>query len=139
MRFTSLVALAVAPLVLAANFNVNVGQSNTFAFSPTSITGAVAGDTITFTFLSRNHSATSTTFTTPCPPPAGGVAGSFDTGFFDATTGTKTTVVTLTSSNTQWIACRQANGGHCRLGMTFAINPTSSQTYEQFLLNAMRS
>ncbi|KAF7422200.1 hypothetical protein PC9H_010355 [Pleurotus ostreatus] len=139
MRFTSIVAaaLAVVPSALAANFAVNVGQGNTFAFNPTSITGAVAGDTITFTFMSRNHSATTTTFTTPCPPPAGGVPGGFDTGFLSATGTTQPqAVVTLASGNTQWVACRQAGGAHCRMGMTFAVNPTAEQTYEQFLANA---
>ncbi|KAF4568631.1 hypothetical protein EYR36_010644 [Pleurotus pulmonarius] len=142
MRFTSIAAaaLAVVPSALAANFAVNVGQGNTFAFSPTSITGAVAGDTITFTFMSRNHSATTTTFTTPCPPPDGGVAGGFDTGFHSATgTDQPQAVVTLTSADTHWVACRQAAGGHCRIGMTFAVNPTASQTYAQFLANALAS
>ncbi|KAF4580693.1 hypothetical protein EYR40_003092 [Pleurotus pulmonarius] len=142
MHFTSIVvaAFAVVPSAFAANFAVNVGQDNTFAFNPTSITGAVAGDTITFTFMSRNHSATTTTFTTPCPPPDGGVAGGFDTGFQSATGTTQPqSVVTLASADTQWVACRQANGGHCRLGMTFAVNPTASQTYEQFLANAQAS
>ncbi|KAF4577529.1 hypothetical protein EYR40_003068 [Pleurotus pulmonarius] len=139
MRFTSIVAaaLAVVPSALAADFAVNVGQDNTFAFNPTSITGAVAGDTITFTFLTRNHSATTTTFTTPCPPPDGGVPGGFDTGFHSATgTDQPQAVVTLASDSTQWVACRQAGGAHCRLGMTFAVNPTAEQTYEQFLENA---
>ncbi|KAF9493012.1 hypothetical protein BDN71DRAFT_1450842 [Pleurotus eryngii] len=141
MRFTSIVAaaLAVVPSVLAANFAVNVGQDNTFAFNPTSITGAAAGDTITFTFLTRNHSATTTTFTSPCPPPDGGVPGGFDTGFHPATSSPAQAVVTLASGNTQWVACRQAGGAHCRLGMTFAVNPTAEQTYEQFLANARAS
>ncbi|KAJ8692011.1 hypothetical protein PTI98_011528 [Pleurotus ostreatus] len=157
MRFTSIVAaaLAVVPSALAANFAVNVGQGNTFAFNPTSITGAVAGDTITFTFMSRNRKplqpngcAIQLTISPPrlcdhdhfhysLPTPAGGVPGGFDTGFLSATGTTQPqAVVTLASGNTQWVACRQAGGAHCRMGMTFAVNPTAEQTYEQFLANA---
>ncbi|KAF4580780.1 hypothetical protein EYR38_003067 [Pleurotus pulmonarius] len=140
MRFTSIVAaaLAVVPSALAADFAVNVGQDNTFAFNPTSITGAVAGDTITFTFLTRNRKLRDyDDFHHSMPTPDGGVPGGFDTGFHSATgTDQPQAVVTLASDSTQWVACRQAGGAHCRLGMTFAVNPTAEQTYEQFLENA---
>ncbi|KAJ7585614.1 hypothetical protein C8J56DRAFT_1027244 [Mycena floridula] len=143
MRFTSLatvVAVAAAPLVQGANWAVSVGAGNAFAFSPTTITPAV-GDTVTFTFLTRIHSATTTTFTSPCPPPVGGVGpGGFDTDFQDATTGTTPNVtITITDTNPHWVSCRQAAGAHCRAGMTMAINPTAAQTYEQFLANAKAS
>jgi plastocyanin len=46
------IALALASNALAANFNVTVGENNTFAFNPTEIHPEV-GDTVTFQFLSR--------------------------------------------------------------------------------------
>jgi len=132
----SAVTLATAP-VLAANFAVTVGAGNLFAFSPTEI-HPEAGDTVTFTFLTRNHSATTTTFESPCPPPEGGVPGGFDTGFHPTGTGdTPSVTITIGDTNPHWVACRQANGAHCRMGMTLAINPTLSQTYAQFLAHAI--
>ncbi|KAL0960472.1 hypothetical protein HGRIS_005514 [Hohenbuehelia grisea] len=143
MRFAtsmiSAIMLGAAPMTLAANFAVSVGAGNSFAFSPTEIHPNV-GDTVTFNFLTRNHSATTTTFTNPCPPPAGGVAGGFDTGFQNAVNGNAPSVtITITDTAPHWVACRQAAGAHCRMGMTFAINPTTSQTYAQFLANARAS
>lgn len=57
MRFTSILstAMAFAPaLTYAADWAVSVGANNAFAFSPTEVHPA-AGDTITFTFLTRNR------------------------------------------------------------------------------------
>ncbi|KAF5341584.1 hypothetical protein D9758_014077 [Tetrapyrgos nigripes] len=140
MHFTALVATVAAAALpaLAANFDVEVGANNGFVYAPTSISGAVAGDTITFTFTSRNHTATTTTFNDPCTPPAGGFGtGGFDTGFHDTTSGPQVAVITLQDSDTHFVACRQAAGAHCHAGMTFAINPTDDQTYAEFLQNAL--
>ncbi|KAF8913638.1 hypothetical protein CPB85DRAFT_1433832 [Mucidula mucida] len=141
MLFKSIIAfaLAFAPVALAANIDVQVGPNNAFSFAPTTITADV-GDTITFTFLSRNHSATTTTFESPCTVPEGGVGpGGFDTGFFDATTEVQTAVATITDTEPHWVTCRQAAGAHCRLGMVMAINPPPDMTEEQFLANALAS
>ncbi|KAJ8490093.1 hypothetical protein ONZ45_g13283 [Pleurotus djamor] len=138
MKFAAF-ALALLPLAFGKNIPVSVGASNSFAFSPTSVVANV-GDTITFTFLSRNHSATTTFFDTPCPPPDGGVPGQFDTGYFNAVGGqTPSTTVTITTTAPQFVACAQAAGGHCRMGMVMAINPTAQQTFDQFLANARAS
>ncbi|KAK7467385.1 hypothetical protein VKT23_004441 [Stygiomarasmius scandens] len=140
MRFTSLataVALAVLPSAFAANWDVSVGANNQFAYSPTTITPAV-GDTVTFTFFTRNHTATTTDFNNPCPPPPGGVGpGAFDTGFHVSTDAP--VVITIEDTDPHFVSCMQAAGAHCRLGMTLAINPTDDQTYEEFLNNARNS
>ncbi|KAF9020651.1 hypothetical protein BDZ89DRAFT_1202446 [Hymenopellis radicata] len=141
MLFKSILslALAFAPVAFAANIDVQVGPANAFAFAPTTITPDV-GDTITFTFLSRNHSATTTTFDSPCDVPAGGVGpGAFDTGFFDATTEVQTAVVTIADTDPHFVTCRQAAGAHCRLGMVMAINPPPDMTEAQLLANALAS
>ncbi|KAJ8089439.1 hypothetical protein PM082_014688 [Marasmius tenuissimus] len=133
----SVVALAVSP-ALGRNFNVMVGANNDFIFAPNQVNGALPGDTVTFTFVSKNHSATTTTFNNPCPPPPGGVGpNGFDTGF-NPTTDTNHPVRVITVRDTQphFVACMQAGGAHCNMGMTFAINPTRQLTYDAFLNNA---
>ncbi|KAF4562922.1 hypothetical protein EYR40_007365 [Pleurotus pulmonarius] len=132
-------ALALIPAALAVDIPVSVGAQNSFAFSPTSITAKV-GDTVTFTFISRNHSATTTTFETPCPPPDGGLPGQFDTGFLSAIGGeTPSVTIPITTAGPQFVACAQADGGHCRIGMVMVINPTTEQTFDAFLANALAS
>ncbi|KAJ7243066.1 hypothetical protein C8J57DRAFT_1367132 [Mycena rebaudengoi] len=135
------VFLALIPTILAANHAVTVGAGNSFAFDPTSVVAAV-GDTVTFTFFSRNHSSTTTTFSgAVCPPPAGGVGpNGWDSGFLPATTGsTPSFVYNVVDTAPHFAACMQNAGGHCRIGMTFALNPTAAQTYAQFNQNAINS
>ncbi|GLB40967.1 hypothetical protein LshimejAT787_0901820 [Lyophyllum shimeji] len=142
MQLTSFVAAALAfcPVVFGANFLVMVGANNGFTFTPNEIHPNV-GDTVTFQFLTRNHSATTTTFTSPCPPPPGGVGpNGFDTGFQPATTGsTPSVTVTIQDTQPHWVSCMQAAGAHCRTGMTLAINPTAQMTEAQFMANAIAS
>ncbi|KAL0568403.1 hypothetical protein V5O48_013580 [Marasmius crinis-equi] len=138
MQFTALLsAIVLAAPAFAANFDVMVGANNDFIFLPDQVVADV-GDTITFTFVSKNHSATTTTFVNPCPPPPGGQGpDGFDTGF-NPTTDTDHPVHVITVQDTQphFVACMQAGGAHCMRGMTFAINPTADMTYDEFKLNA---
>ncbi|KAJ7596562.1 hypothetical protein C8J56DRAFT_290653 [Mycena floridula] len=141
MRFQSLIALTLAAVVLAEDHLVTVGADNLFAFAPNSLVAAV-GDTITFQFLTRNHSATTTTFVNPCPPPPGGFGdGGFDTGFHPSvTTGdAPEATVTIVDLEPHWVSCMQAAGAHCRLGMTLSINPPPDMTEAQFMANAIAS
>ncbi|KAF9261280.1 hypothetical protein L218DRAFT_1001793 [Marasmius fiardii PR-910] len=133
-----LLAIAAVP-VLGANFDVTVGANNDFIFLPNQLDGVVAGDTITFTFVTRNHSATTTTFNNPCPPPPGGIGpNGFDTGFNPTTaTDHPVHVITILDSDTHFVSCMQAAGAHCHMGMTLTINPTADQTEEQFMQNAL--
>jgi hypothetical protein len=58
----------------------------------------------------------------------------------DATGATKPEVtITINDTNPHWVACMQAAGAHCRMGMAMAINPTSSMTTAQFIANAKAS
>ncbi|KAK0494152.1 hypothetical protein EDD18DRAFT_1356100 [Armillaria luteobubalina] len=142
MRLFSIVstALIAAPFVMGVNWDVQVGASNGFTFTPNEIHPAI-GDTVTFTYLTRNHSATTTTFTSPCPPPPGGVGpNGFDSGFLDAVSAPGSTfTTTILDTEPHWVSCMQAGGAHCRLGMTLAINPTADMTEAQFRTNAINS
>ncbi len=62
MRLLSIVStvLIAAPLVMGVDWTVQVGASNGFTFTPNEIHPAI-GDTVTFTYLTRNR-------TYPPPP-----------------------------------------------------------------------
>ncbi|KAJ7593430.1 hypothetical protein C8J56DRAFT_1128774 [Mycena floridula] len=119
MRLLSVVSIAIclfSKVALGEDFLVTVGPSNTFTFDPIQVFPAV-GDTVTFQFLSRVHSATTTTFIDPCPPPLGGGGGegSFDTGFQTATTGvTPNVTILINDTLPHFVSCMQAAGAHCR-------------------------
>ncbi|KZS98988.1 hypothetical protein SISNIDRAFT_447820 [Sistotremastrum niveocremeum HHB9708] len=108
--------------VRAVNHQVIVGGPGILAFTPTNLEAAV-GDTVQFVFQQKNHSATQSSFASPCVP----IAGGFDTGFhpvpdtqengpFPAAT------LEIRDTNPIWVFCKQAN--HCsQSGMVFAVNP----------------
>ncbi|KAF8631715.1 hypothetical protein AX17_005036 [Amanita inopinata Kibby_2008] len=136
MRFCTFISTAVAvmPIALAANFDVMVGLNGALSYTPNEVHPNI-GDTLTFVFVTGNHTATTTTFTDPCPPPAGGTGpNGFDTGFHLPP---DTATITIRDTQPHWVSCRQAAGAHCRAGMTLAINPTADMTEAQFMQNAM--
>ncbi|KIM87510.1 hypothetical protein PILCRDRAFT_815034 [Piloderma croceum F 1598] len=118
----ALVSLAVIP-VKGVDHQVTVGGTGIIAYNPNQVTAA-AGDTVTFTFMQKNHTATQSTLQNPCQP----VAGGFDSGFIPVadttTTGFPNAVFTVEDTTPVWVFCRQAN--HCQQGMVFAINPGSN-------------
>jgi len=71
-------APAASPVVggTGATHSVTVGGPQGLAFNPPQL-AAAPGDTVIFTFLSQNHTATQSAFDTPCDPLAGGM----DSGF----------------------------------------------------------
>lgn len=99
---------------------VTVGDNNALAFSPDSITAAV-GSSIEFVFYPPIHSATQSSFESPCAPLANGTG--FWSGAFTTTgDGTNANVFTLTINDTNpiWFFC--ATLGHCESGMAGVIN-----------------
>nr|GAT54333.1 predicted protein [Mycena chlorophos] len=136
--FKALLLVALTPVVLGANFVVQVGFNNQLAFNPATVVADI-GDVITFVVVSRNHSSTTTNFDGDvCPPPAGGVGpNGWDSGFLSDLDGSLPTFnYTVVDTAPHFAACMQAAGAHCHAGMTFALNPTTEQTYQQFLKNA---
>jgi plastocyanin len=121
------------------NHVVIVGGTE-LTYSPSSITAAV-GDTITFEFQQKNHTATQSSFSDPCRKleltSTTGQVG-FDSGFMAVAAGTTqfpTFTVTVNDTSPLWVYCRQT--GHCGQGMVFAANaPATGNTFTQFQATA---
>jgi len=142
MKFSALFFTLLSVLsVSAKTFNVAVGDNNGLVYNPSSISGAVAGDQIIFSFTSKNHTVTQSTFTSPCVKAS---STAFDSGFQPAAkTPQPTFTITLnpqTASAPLWFFCAQTNpANHCQAGMVFAINPTATKTFAQYQANAKNS
>jgi len=147
MRSTFAVILASATLALSqTTHNINVGAGGALAFDPPTV-AAVKGDTIQFTFLAKNHTATQSAFASPCSKLIGadGVTPSgFDSDFqfINATGGTPSVKTFLVQDATPlWFYCRQKTpASHCAAGMVFAVNPPAEgNTFDKFLAAAKAS
>jgi plastocyanin len=133
-----------SPVVYAStttDHRVIVGGPNLLLYTPSNIT-AQPGDTVTFEFRVKNHTATQSAFATPCRPLADttGKIG-FDSGFMpvanDATV-FPTYTVKINDTAPVWVYCRQT--GHCGMGMVFSVNADekSTNTFEAFRANAIK-
>ncbi|GJF00574.1 cupredoxin domain-containing protein [Phanerochaete sordida] len=136
MRFSTFFAAALTLGVACAEvINVNVGENGTLAFNPAEVT-AQNGDTIAFTFLSKNHTVTQSTFASPCTNFSD---TGLDSGFqFVQPNATSFMQYSFNMTNVTgplWFYCRQA--GHCAKGMVFAVNPTAEKSFAMFQANAM--
>lgn len=137
MRFSVFTAastlLAASSLVSAATFDVLVGQAGALTYEPSSVT-AKSGDIINFKFMSKNHTVTQSTFTSPCVPKPQGV----DSGFQfipAAASGSATWSITINNDTAPlWFFCNQ--GAHCKAGMVFSVNPNAEKTMEAFKASA---
>ncbi|THH26602.1 hypothetical protein EUX98_g7585 [Antrodiella citrinella] len=138
MRFTSIIAaLSVFGAALAqtpVNHVVLVGANGTLTYSPAQIQASV-GDTVSFQFVSKNHTVTQSTFAAPCsnttnPDGTPGVDSGFQFVEANATAFQQWTITVNNASTPMWFYCRQT--GHCGMGMVFAINPTAAKTFEAF-------
>lgn len=139
-----------------ATHSVTVGGPQGLAFSPQELEAAV-GDTVIFTFLSQNHTATQSSFEAPCQALEGGM----DSGFQANPNNTinpppqvamqvmvdtplckqpplppflpekpKRPSLTHPFPPTTGFYCKQ--GPHCGKGMVFSINPTADKTHAMF-------
>ncbi|KAI9456461.1 hypothetical protein F5148DRAFT_369958 [Russula earlei] len=122
LSLCALLGLLAALPVKSAVFQVTVGgPGGIIQYNPSTVT-AQPGDTVTFTFMQKNHTVTQSTFNSPCSPAPGG----FDSGFVPVpdinTNGPfQEAQFQVVDQNPVWIYCRQV--GHCQRGMVFAINP----------------
>jgi len=134
MRFSTFVA-ALLPVGIAfaqGIHNVSVGFNGTLTYMPPSINASV-GDVILFTFESKNHTVTQSSFAAPCQNIS---ADPIDSGFQFIPANSEQVMLfnfTVTNASTPlWFYCRQT--GHCEQGMVFAINPpaTGAKTFAAF-------
>jgi len=125
MFFASLsLGLVLLPLVSAQQVHdVQVGGSS-LTFSPEAIF-ANPGDQVVFHFQQKNHTATQSSFASPC----GHKDGGFDSGFIpvaaNVTSDFPTWTITVNDTQPIWVFCNQAANlpaSHCGAGMVFAVN-----------------
>lgn len=131
---------AAAYSVNAADFPVMVGSGGTLTFTPNTVTAAV-GDTITFQFQAKNHTATQSTFAAPCSPLANGAKSGFQPVASGATQLPQFTVTVKNATAPMWFYCGQKNPiSHCEAGMVFAVNaPSAGNTFAAFQAAAKAS
>ncbi|KAF9653853.1 hypothetical protein BDM02DRAFT_1091735 [Thelephora ganbajun] len=123
--------------ITGMDHRIIVGGPGLLSFQPNNIV-ARPGDTVTFEFHQKNHTATQSTFNDPCKPLVSG----FNSGFKpvgDGVTNLPTFTVPVNDTKAVWVYCAQAN--HCSSGMVFAINADMSgpNTFEAFRAKAMGS
>ncbi|KAF9244249.1 Cupredoxin [Melanogaster broomeanus] len=133
---------SASPTSTATDHKVVVGGS-TLTFTPSNITAQV-GDTVTFQFMQKNHTATQSTFANPCreltSTSTSGQIG-FDSGYMPVSTGATTFptyTIQVNDTTPIWVYCKQA--GHCGQGMVFAVNAaqTGDNTFSAFQARAMQ-
>lgn len=126
----------------STDHKVVVGGS-TLTYTPSNITAQI-GDTVTFQFMQKNHTATQSTFADPCRAltltSTSGQVG-FDSGFMAvASTATTFPTYTVKINDTApiWVYCKQS--GHCGQGMVFSVNAVESgaNSYAAFKAQAIQ-
>ncbi|ETW85412.1 hypothetical protein HETIRDRAFT_240092, partial [Heterobasidion irregulare TC 32-1] len=122
---------------------VIVGGPGTLTFQPSNIT-AQPGDTVTFEFHQKNHTATQSSFAAPCrklsDTSTSGQVG-FNSGYMpvaDDATSFPTWTIRVNDTAPIWTYCAQAN--HCGSGMVFSVNAVESgpNTFNAFQARAMQ-
>ncbi|KAJ7771663.1 Cupredoxin [Mycena metata] len=120
---------------------VIVGGTAGLVYSPSNIT-AQPGDTVTFQFHSKNHTATQSSFASPCRALSStsttGQTG-FDSGFMpvDANaTQFPTYTIQINDTTPIWVYCRQLT--HCGSGMTFSVNAVEPNSFAAFQAKAIQ-
>ncbi|GLB35063.1 hypothetical protein LshimejAT787_0206280 [Lyophyllum shimeji] len=128
---------------VATDHKVVVGGPGKLTYEPSNIT-AQPGDTITFEFHQKNHTATASSFAAPCRAlsltSTTGEIG-FDSGFMpvaDNATTFPTFTVKVNDTKPIWVYCRQGN--HCGQGMVFSANAVESgpNNFAAFKAKAMQ-
>jgi plastocyanin len=112
-----------------ATHSVTVGGPQGLSFNPQQISAAI-GDTVIFSFLSQNHTATQSAFDTPCAALDGGMDSGYQANPNNTVNPPPQVAMQVMVDTPLWFYCRQGN--HCGNGMVFSINPTAEKTHAQF-------
>ncbi|KAF2843702.1 hypothetical protein M501DRAFT_985799 [Patellaria atrata CBS 101060] len=120
----------------AATHTVQLRADNgVVRFVPDHINGAEVDDVVNFVFLVREHSATQSTFETPCTPLDEGFDSGLVSNTGNITSPEFTQSFTVASvEKPLWFYCKQKQANHCGQGMVFGINP--GNLMGQFINNA---
>ncbi|KAI0900822.1 Cupredoxin [Annulohypoxylon nitens] len=113
----------------AATHTVTVGGAAGLVYTPDSIQANV-GDMVIFEFMSANHTATQSTFATPCKLMEGGMDSGFQPNANNTVDPPPKVAMQVMTTDPLWFYCRQS--GHCGKGMTFSINPSAAKTQAMF-------
>ncbi|KAL1965108.1 hypothetical protein VTN77DRAFT_6021 [Rasamsonia byssochlamydoides] len=108
---------------------VTVGGPAGLVYTPDTITANV-GDMVQFNFMSANHTATQSSFDTPCKKLEGGVDSGFMPNPNNSLNPPPMMLFQVNTTQPIWMYCRQT--GHCGKGMVFSINPTATKTQAAF-------
>ncbi|KAK0620557.1 hypothetical protein B0T14DRAFT_567300 [Immersiella caudata] len=116
------------------NFVFAIGKTN-LTFEPSTLTGAVEGDTLELRFYSRNHSVVQGDLdirrTPPCTPPTEGI---FTSGFFSGFN-FPTPPGSVNLGSHRRVLLPERAGSHCKNGMIAVINGQSPAAANQYLAN----
>jgi plastocyanin len=120
---------APTPSGTTNDHKIIVGGPGKLVYDPSNIT-AQAGDTVTFEFHQKNHTATQSTFAAPCRAltltSTSGQVG-FDSGFMavaDNAATFPTYTIQVNDTSPIWVYCKQTS--HCGQGMVFSVNAVES-------------
>jgi plastocyanin len=118
---------APTPNAEPAIIKVVVGGPNGLVFDPPHVS-AQPRDIVMFEFQQKNHTATRSSFSSPCAPLQNPNIPGFDSGFmpFSGTGNFPTFNLTINDTTPIWGYCRQT--GHCGQGMVFSINSDEATT-----------
>ncbi|KAI1781143.1 Cupredoxin [Hypoxylon cercidicola] len=122
-------ATASATVAAMATHTVVVGGAAGLVYTPSEIQANV-GDMVIFEFMSANHTATQSTFATPCKLMEGGMDSGFQPNKNNTVDPPPKVAMQVMTTDPLWFYCRQS--GHCGKGMTFSINPTAEKTQAIF-------
>ncbi|KAK2766356.1 hypothetical protein FQN53_006746 [Emmonsiellopsis sp. PD_33] len=118
------------PMAMGMQHHVTVGGEAGLVFVPETLNAAV-GDTVIFTFMSQNHTATQSTFAAPCAKMAMGVDSGFMANPNNTVSPAPTMEFQVTTTEPVWMYCAQ--GKHCEAGMVFSINPSAEKSQAKFV------
>ncbi|KAF9052392.1 hypothetical protein BDZ89DRAFT_1125829 [Hymenopellis radicata] len=107
-------------------------------FDP-SVIAPRTGDTLVFVFQSGAHNVVASSFKNPCTPSNGFESGvvSVSNHFQVDAPGLPTVNVKVNSTDSLWFFDQESDA--CDQGAVLAVNPTSEETADEFVANAMGS
>jgi len=132
-----LTALGVAPTAHAdttGEIDIDVAFNKQLVFNPPNISAPV-GTLVSFYFPNSGikHSATQSSFDSPCTYLAANTTSNTTAGFDSGLQASATFTINITDTNPIWYFCKQI--GHCGLGMVGSIN-AQGDTYAAYLAAA---